>query len=62
MADTVDGWWPSEPQATPHIDDRVNTSAEAAYQDYLAGRLTRDEYTLVLNKNMERQKDWGSNR
>jgi len=62
VADKVDGWWPSEPQGPPVIADRVNTTDEAAYREYLAGRLTRDEYTLVLNKNMERQKDWGSNR
>lgn len=60
MAKASDGpKWPTEEACV--ITSRVDTTDEAAYQEMLAGRLTRDEYTLVLNKNMERRKDWGTN-
>lgn len=60
MVDKVDDWWPSAPQSPPVIEARIDTSVEAAYRAMLEGRLTRDEYTLVLNKHMERMKDWGT--
>ena len=60
MPDKVDGWWPSEPQGPPTFPERTNSTDEAAYAEYCAGRLSRDEYTLVLNKNMARKKDWGT--
>lgn len=50
--------WPEHESATH--ESSIDMSVEAAYTALQEGRLSRMEYDLVLNRHMERQKDWGT--